>query len=205
MGYNSVDYLVLAIFAISILAGLMRGFVKEAISLATWFVAGYIAATFASPLAAMFSGSVQTSAQSVVGSNVNVATGINVMALGISFVALFLGTMLAGSIINYMVSGVFNAGGLGILNRLLGGAFGAVRGYIIVILFMFLAELTPMGAQTAWTQSQFVNSFAPTVTWFGNVVQPGLLYIKTNGAAAISNIAGQGQQTLTGAISNFGK
>src|ERR1041385_2992010 len=51
---NWVDIVILVIFFASVLAGLIRGFVKEIISLVTWIAAFFIATMFASKLAAWF-------------------------------------------------------------------------------------------------------------------------------------------------------
>ncbi|MCK4708586.1 MAG: CvpA family protein, partial [Gammaproteobacteria bacterium] len=47
---TGIDFAFLAVILISTLFSLLRGFVKEAISLTTWIVAMWISTTFASNL-----------------------------------------------------------------------------------------------------------------------------------------------------------
>jgi membrane protein required for colicin V production len=199
---NAVDFLVLIIFALSILAGMMRGFLKEAISVASWIAAAFVASTFANPLAARFSGAASQAAQSAAGSSVNVGQSITVLAIGISFIVLFVLTLFVGSIIGYLFSGAASSTGLGFFNRILGAGFGFARGYIMVIVFMFVCELTPIGAQPAWGQSTFVQSFQPTVKWFSDWVQPGLQSLESMGSAAYQRVTGGAGSSVTNAIQN---
>jgi hypothetical protein len=60
-----------------------------------------------------------------------------------------------------------------------------------------------LGAQPAWAQSVFVNDFAPTVTWFSNLVHPGLQQLEEMGSSALQNVTGGAKQGLSGAISSF--
>lgn len=46
-----VDLIIIAIILMSALISLVRGFVKESISLASWIVAGFIALRYFTPLA----------------------------------------------------------------------------------------------------------------------------------------------------------
>src|SRR5687768_11733671 len=53
---NWIDYIVITLLAISTIVGLMRGFLKEVISLLTWIVAFAAAVLFSGRLAHFFSG-----------------------------------------------------------------------------------------------------------------------------------------------------
>jgi membrane protein required for colicin V production len=201
---NAVDGLVLLIFGLSIIFGLMRGFVKEAISLASWIAAAIVASTFASPLARHFSG-VSTAAQTTVGSAMSLGNSVSLMTLAICFVVLFIGTLFIGSIIGYILSGAVSMTGLGFLNRILGAAFGFARGYLMVIIFMFVAELTPMGSQQAWAQSTFVQQFQPTVVWFAGLVNPELAQLKALGTSAVQKLGGSATQGYSSVMQGISK
>lgn len=196
--FNSVDCIMLLIVAFSMLAGLTRGFMKEAISLVSWIAAAFVASTFAAPLASHFSGGAASTVQGVVGSSVNVSQPITYVALAISFIVLFIGTLFIGSIVGYMFSGVSSVSGLGVINRILGSAFGLARGLLVVIVVMFLCELTPVAAQEAWAQSQFVNSLQPYVNQFAAFVEPQLQSIKALGTSAVQGVTGQASGALQG-------
>jgi membrane protein required for colicin V production len=199
---NPVDIMVIIIFALSILWGFMRGFIKEAMSLVSWIAAAIIASTFASPLAQHFSGTT-SAVQSAVGS-ATMAQPITIAAIAISFVVIFVAVLFAGSIVGYILAGAVSVTGLGFFNRILGAAFGFARGYIMVIIFMFVAELTPMGSQPAWAQSEFVIAFAPAVVWFTNEVQPGIQELKVYGTTAVQNLGNTATQGYSSVIQSVG-
>jgi membrane protein required for colicin V production len=189
---NSVDYFVLFIFAISILAGYLRGFLKEVISVVTLIAATVVSTMFAGKLAAAFSGTANDTAQNAMGSSglAGSGTAISMVSIGISYVALFLATMLVGYIVSTLITGLAAGAGASLSNRFLGAIFGAVRGYIIVIILMFIAELTPMGEQPAWAQSEFVKSFQPMVSWIEKTVHPGLEKIIDQAQSAFQGASG---------------
>ena len=132
-GMNWLDYIFIAILLFSGLFGLMRGFVKEVLSLVFLIAAFVVASMFSASLAASF-----TSSPSVQGAvseatnaiGVNAAQPISYAAIGVSFSLLFAGTLLTGAIFTYVVNLAFQTGLLGLGNRLLGGVFGLARGVI---------------------------------------------------------------------------
>lgn len=181
LNLNVIDYLLIAVFAFSILAGFGRGFVREMIALLTLIAAVIVAMVFASPMASTFTNmaGVQNAvnqASSTIG--VNASQPVSYVALGISFGLLFAGTVLAGALIGFFVNMAFQTGILGVGNRILGALFGFARGFIFCMVIIFVVQLSPFGTATWWQQSQLVNSFQPAVTWLGNIVSPGLGNIK---------------------------
>lgn len=178
---NWVDYIILAIFFFSILGGLTRGFVKEFVSLVSIIAAFIVASMFASPLATAFTNTatvqnVVNQASTAIG--MSAAQPVSYFALGLSFALLFVATIIAGSIISSILNIALQTGILGIGNRLLGGVFGLVRGFIINLVMIFIVQLTPLGTSNWWVQSQFVNDFQPAVQWLGNIVSPSLANLK---------------------------
>src|SRR5690554_7501533 len=55
-----IDWVILAVLAVSVLISLKRGFVKEALSLVTWVVAFIVARMFSGNLATLLAGTVDT-------------------------------------------------------------------------------------------------------------------------------------------------
>jgi membrane protein required for colicin V production len=201
-GLNWVDYSIVSVFAVSIMAGLMRGLVREVISIVSWFAAVVVASMFSSRLAATFTSdpSVQsalTDASTSMG--VNAAQPVSYFAIGISFVILFVGTLIIGSLINYFLSRAAEFQGISFVNRALGAVFGFARGFLLNLVIMFLIQLSPLGQQAFWKQSQFVQSFQPAIVWLANVVQPGLEGIKAKMDQTLQNVGSQVQ----GAVGNF--
>jgi membrane protein required for colicin V production len=204
---NFVDFIILAIFFFSILAGLGRGFVREIVSLITWIVAFVVATTFANSLAAYFTSApvVQTAvSQASQAIGVSAAQPVSYAALGISFAILFIGTLIAGALVGYFLNIAFQVGVLGIGNRLLGGIFGFVRGFIINLVLIFLVQLSPFGNAPWWHQSQFVASFQPAVQWLDGVVSPSLANLKAKLGQTLQDVNTQ-FQGVTNSIQQFTK
>jgi membrane protein required for colicin V production len=205
MTLNWVDYIILIIFFFSMLAGFGRGLVREIISLATIVAAFIVASMFASSLADFFTSS--ASVQNVVSqasssTGVNAAQSANYVALGLSFTLIFVATILGGSLIGYFINMAFQAGVLGFGNRVLGGVFGLVRGFIINLVIIFVVQLTPFSSQAAWQQSQMVASFQPAVAWLGGIVSPALADIKQKIGGSLQDV-NQSVQSITNSYTGF--
>ena len=194
--FNWLDYTFLTVFLLSIFMGMRRGLVKEVISIATWVAAFFVACAFSAKLAAVFSSSsgVVASTVSDAASKIGVdASGaIPTMMVGVSFVVLFVGTLIVGSIVNYVMSSVTSVPGISLINRGLGGLFGFIRGYMVILVIMFLVQMTSAAAAQSWTQSQFVQAFQQSVIWLGNIIQPGLESLKTEVGQTLENIGKMG-------------
>lgn len=201
MAFNWIDYVLLAVFLISVLGGLVRGGVREVVSLITWIAAFIIAGLFAKPLATAFSSS--DSAQSAISSastnalnTLSTSGHVSLFALGASFLALFLGTIIVGSLIGYFANRVVEGAGISFFNRLLGAVFGLARGFLVNLLIVFIVQLSPIAQQTYWTQSSLVPSFQPMVEWLGNRVQPGLESLKSRVGQTLENITTGAEDSL---------
>lgn len=178
---NWVDYVFLIIFFFSIVSGMARGFVKEIASLITLIAAFVVAILFASPLASVFtnSASVQNAvSQASNAINLNTAQPVSYVAIAISFALLFAGTVIIGAILSSILNVAFQTGILGLGNRILGGVFGFVRGFIVNLVIIFVVQLTPIADESWWQQSQVVGQYQPAVQWLANIVSPGLASLK---------------------------
>lgn len=178
---NWVDFIFLAIFFFSMIAGFTRGFVKEMVSLASLIAAFVIAISFSSALASYLSNlsfmrDVVSQSSTAVG--VDTAAPISYVLIGVSFAILFSGTVMIGSIIGFFLNTAFATGILGFGNRILGGLFGLIRGYILNLVIIFVIQLTPLGTQAAWHQSKVVQAYQPAVLWLGGLVSPSLANLK---------------------------
>lgn len=194
VAFNSVDYFVLFVFGLSMLAGYIRGFLKEVISLITWVAASVVATLFSNKLAPFFSGIGSQVAQNVSGgTSETINQSVSMMSIGASFVTLFIGTMFAGFIVKTLIVGLASGMADNLTNRFLGAFFGGLRGFVVVIVLMFIAELTPMGAQPNWNQSQFVQSFHPIVAWLDKMVHPQLNKIREKAESAVQGVSGSMQ------------
>lgn len=138
-----VDVIILFVIFLSALFSLIRGFVKEAISLTTWIMATWISATFAARMAALLTGLIDSEA-------VRLATG---------FALLFILTLMFGALVNFIVAQFVKKTGLSGADRVLGVAFGFLRGLVIIVVFVVIGSMTPLPQQSWWQSSDLLGRF----------------------------------------------
>ena len=128
------DYAVLVIVGLSLLIGLLRGAVKEVLSLVGWVAAFFVANMFASYLAA-----------SLTPLNNNPA-----LQTVTAYVVLFIATLLLVTLLKIALSELIKAMGLGGLDKLLGVFVGAARGVLIVLIIVLGAGMTTLPREPFW-------------------------------------------------------
>ncbi len=96
--------------------------------------------------------------------------------------------MLIGAIVKSLLNIVFQTGILGFGNRILGGFFGLVKGFIYNLVIVFLVQLSPFSSEPWWQQSQYVRDFQPAVQWLGNIVSPALVNLKARFGTTLQDI-----------------
>jgi membrane protein required for colicin V production len=133
-----VDIALAAFLLLSVLVGLWRGFVFELLSLAGWFAA-YFAGLWLTP---MFVGYIHIGDP---GSNLN---------YGATFACVFLVALVVWSLAARLVRAMIRATPLSVFDRLLGAAFGFVRGLVVLLVAATVIGISPWGQSTAWQRSQ---------------------------------------------------
>src|SRR5262245_36053823 len=111
------DYAVLAIAGFSVLLGVIRGFVREVIALASWIVAFVAASAWGGDVAPLL-------ARQIPDENGRVLAAV---------VAVFFVVLVVMNILAMMVSKLIKSAGLGVEDRLLGSVFGLARGVAVVL------------------------------------------------------------------------
>jgi len=149
MAFTWVDWLISGIIVVSSLISLMRGFLKEVLSLIMWVVALLVAWMFGGALADKFAGFLDVPS----------------LRLILACVALFVVTLLAGSLLTALLDRLLDASGADGIGRLLGMLFGAVRGGLLVVLVIGLLNLLPVQQDNWWRQSQLVPTFLLLADW----------------------------------------
>ena len=132
-----LDYAVIGVFALSLALGAWRGLVRELISVLGWVIAFLAANLLAGPLGPAMPQAIPTPE----------------LRMAAAYAAVFLGSLVVTSLAGLLLSKIVKAVGLGGVDRLLGTAFGAARGLLIVLAAALVAGLTSAPREAFWKDS----------------------------------------------------
>jgi membrane protein required for colicin V production len=138
MPITFLDLILLVVMLVSAMLAMIRGFMREILSIAAWALAA-IATVYSYarllPLAKQYFNNDIVAAAAVIG-------------------GVFLGTLLIVSVLTVRISDMILDSRVGALDRTLGFLFGLGRGLIIVVVaFLFFDWLVPSKSQPDWVQS----------------------------------------------------
>ena len=131
------DIVMLIVILLSALIGLVRGLIKEVLSLASWALA-FILALYLAPLVGERLSADLANARLVIG-----------------FAVVFVGVLIVGGIVQWMVSKLVESTGLTGTDRFLGFLFGSARGVLVCI--VALIALRPFTEDTTWWQASVIR------------------------------------------------
>ena len=137
---TGADVLILLVFLGSTLIGLLRGFVREAVSLAFWIVAIWAAWKFGPTVEPHLGGLL---------ADPKIAPWVG------RFVILML-VLLIGWVIGMLLSYFTRSMGLGPLDRAIGLLFGILRGMVLVGVMIIGGELLHLNQENWWGRSKLV-------------------------------------------------
>lgn len=154
-----IDIVIIALIILSAVLSLFRGFVKEALALASWLVAFWVAMVFHEDLAAVLSQWLEEpSVQKIA-----------------AFSILFISVLLLGALVNYLAGKLVDKTGLTGTDRMLGVVFGVARGGVIVAVLVLLAGLTALPQDSWWQESRFLGYFQDFAIWIHDLIPEGML------------------------------
>lgn len=136
-----VDIALAFFLALSVMAGLLRGFVFELLSLAGWFAAYGVGLWLTPSLQAY----------------IHVGAAGSTLNHGVTFAGIFLLTLVVWSLGARLVRALIRATPLSPIDRLLGGGFGFVRGLVVLLVVAIVVGISPWGQSPAWQRSQGVG------------------------------------------------
>jgi membrane protein required for colicin V production len=149
LALNWIDITIIGIIVLSALVGLLRGLVKEGLTLLSWLFAFGLSITFG-PEVSTYLISYFASAS---------------LRHAISFISIFLGVLVLGSILSFFLKKLVDSTGLLLGDRFLGFFFGILRGIVLITLFLLIGVMTDMPHHVSWQESQFIPVFKPLVAW----------------------------------------
>jgi len=131
------DYAVIVILALCVVISMMRGAVKEMLSIIGWIAGFYIAKAYSPMLATFLSDGIPTEALKTL----------------IAFIILLIAVLFLNGLLAMAISSVVSKVGLGWLNRVFGLFFGLAKGLLIIGVLVFLAGLTSLPKEQVWTDA----------------------------------------------------
>jgi len=138
MSLTLLDIILLAVMLVSGILAMVRGFMREVLSIVSWAAAAVLtiyAYPRLLPLAKQY-------------------VNHDLAASGIVIAGVFLGTLLVVSVITIKISDMVLDSRVGALDRTLGFLFGLARGLVIVVVaFLFFDWLVPERSQPDWIKN----------------------------------------------------
>ena len=141
------DFVLLAILAISVVLGLLRGLLKEVLSLVA-YASAFLAAIWWGPTASdWFS---QWITQPFV-------------SMALAYLSVFIGVLLAIGFVNMTLSALLSKTGLTPADHGLGAIFGLLRGVLFVLVLVIIAGYTPLPEESWWKNAMFSKQVVSVV------------------------------------------
>lgn len=131
---TAFDYAVLGVLAASLLLGAWRGVTSEVLALAGWVVGFLVARAYAGDVAGLYE-------RWLADPTMRYAAG---------FATVVVGVLVVFGIGRLALSMLLRAVGLGLIDRLLGAAFGVLRGVVVALVGVLLGGMTAAPKEPWW-------------------------------------------------------
>lgn len=132
-----LDWVLLGVLAFSLLLGLLRGLVYEVLSVLGW-IAAFVLAQWLAPQ---------------VGGWLPMENAAEPLRYAAGFTIVFVAVAFAGGMLAWATRKLVEAVGLRPVDRLLGAAFGLVRGVVLLLALAVVVNMTPLRTSQWWTES----------------------------------------------------
>lgn len=133
-----LDWILAAVLVLSLLLGAWRGLVYEALSLLAWVAAFVLAQWYAPDVAA----------------RMPLAGASEPVRYAVGFVAVFIAAAFAGGLVAWLAKKLVEAIGLRPVDRVLGAAFGLLRGMVLLLAIAVVVNVTALKSSEWWQSSQ---------------------------------------------------
>ncbi len=146
---HGMDILIVTVIGVSALISLVRGFVKEALSVAGWIAAVWVSASYASVIADLLVAYISPPELRFIA----------------GFALLFVASLFMAGMLNFLVGQLVRKSGLSGTDRAVGMVFGIARGGVLVGVLVLLASLTTLPQGVWWRESLLVSHFEDMAIW----------------------------------------
>ena len=138
MPITLLDIILLVVMLISALLAMVRGFMREVLSIASWAAAAIVTLLGFPKLLPVVQQYISN----------------EIVAKAVTIGGIFLGTLIIVSVVTIKISDMVLDSRIGALDRTLGFLFGLARGLVIVVVaFLFFAWLVPDRSQPEWVKN----------------------------------------------------
>lgn len=144
-----VDIVIIVAALASVVVGLFRGLVKEAISIASLLIAIWAAMRLGPAAGGWLGGTIDS-------------TEVQLWA---GRFLIFVVVLTAGAIAGWVLSKIVHLAGLSIFDRALGGFFGLMRALLFVGVFVLAGRYTGFDTEPWWLQSEFIPLGEQIADW----------------------------------------
>lgn len=146
-----VDYSIVTLIGVTLSVGAMRGFSREVISLLWWVVGFWTSLHFSVSISPMLESFIPAENK----------------RLAITFIALLVLTILAGSLLQNWLTTRFKQtyNHTAIMEHLGGLLCGIMQGVVVITLVVFLAGLTSVPTNSWWYESSLLSYFQLLAIW----------------------------------------
>ena len=153
---NGADYIILGILAISVVFGVMRGFMREALALIGWLGGLWLAWRYAD------------AAKPLLGGLLGEEPLRTWVARGMILAAVLISMWIVAEVMTYFIH---QSGLSASVDRLLGGVFGFLRGIVLVALVAMLGAQLNLQDVRWWKRSELIP-YAETIgNWLGQFAE----------------------------------
>ena len=149
LSLNVADYIIASVVLISTLISLVRGFIKELMSLIIWALGFWVAIKLYERAAIILAPHIANP----------------VIRQVVSFAGIFLLVLIIGMLFNYFLTFIVTKSGLSGTDRLFGMVFGCARGVLLVAVILLLISATSFVQDEWWKKSVLIPHLQVCVDW----------------------------------------
>lgn len=153
-----VDFAIIGLIFISLITGLVRGFIREVFSLGFWLLAIWVGLSFSRDLSGFLEPVISSPPARIAA----------------SFVMLFIATLVLGGLIRFLLGALVKKTGLTFFDRIGGLVFGVVRGMVVVAAIVVLAGFTSLPKDAWWAESKLIPPFQLLAVWLRDHIPAGV-------------------------------
>jgi len=143
------DYVFLLILVVSVLISVIRGLVREVLSLLSW-VGAFIVAKYGAPVVAVWLSGLIAHPK---------------IRIGFSFVLVMVASVMLFSLLSLQIVKLVKMTGLRSTDRALGAFFGLARGALVGVVLVLVASLTPLPREQYWREAFFRYPLETMASW----------------------------------------